>query len=241
MIQSINKEEGKKYTFVPKSNWTEIIEVIHDGPLLTQFTNDVYTKQSAKINNLEGELIICSNINKLDGFCKKIVYEPYSEYLKIISNRDWSKEQWVYNILNGIAEQDKILYRDNHIVIAPNYTWTDNCKENLNQMYLLVFPIDCKLHTLRDLNSSHIELLTHIKNKTFEVIKETYGFDSSVIKMFVHYAPSTYHLHVHFVLISNTDVDSSVEYCYELDSIINTLKLKSDYYQSTDIDIKKRI
>lgn len=235
MLHSINKEENKKYTFITKSNWTDKIEVIHDGPL---FVNDVYTKQPAKINNLDGELIICSDINKLDGFCKKMVYETYQEYQELILKRDWNKEQWVYNILDRIAEQDKILYQDKQIIIAPNYTWATN-GDNNNLMYLLVFPIDKRLHTLRDLNSTHIELLEYIKNKTLCVIKERYGFDSNIIKMFIHYAPSTYHLHIHFVLISNTDVNSSVEYSHELDSVINILKIKSDYYQSTDI--KKRI
>lgn len=237
MLQSINQEEGKKYTFVVKSKWTDKLEVIPDGIL---FVNDVYKKQSAKINNLDGELIVCTDINKLDGFCKKIVYETYEEYKEIILNRNWSKEQWVYNILDGVAEQDKIIYRDEQIVIAPNYTWTIN-DNNLSKMYLLVFPVDRKLHTLRDLDSTHIPLLEHIKNKTLEVIKETYGFNSNIIKMFIHYAPSTYHLHIHFVLVSNTDVNSSVEYSHELDTVINILKVKTDYYQSTNIDIKKRI
>lgn len=239
MLHSINKEEGKKYTFIAKSNWTDKI-VLNDTESGQAFVNDVYTKQSAKINDLEGELIICSDINKLDGFCKKNVYETYSEYKEIISKRNWSKEQWVYNILDGIAEQDKILYQDEHIVIAPNYTWNAN-DNNLNKMYLLVFPTCKDLHSLRDLNSTHIELLTHIKNKTLEIIKNKYGFDSNIIKMFVHYAPTTYHLHVHFILVSNTDVNSSVEYSYDIDSIINILKIKSDYFQCPDIDIKKRI
>lgn len=237
MLSSINKEENKKYTFIVKSNWIDKIEVLPDGHL---FTNDVYTKQKVKINDLDGELITCSDINKLDGFCKKVVNETHHEYHEIILNRNWSKEQWVYNILDGIAEQDKIIYRDEQIVIAPNYTWTSN-DNNLCKMYLLVFPLDRKLHTIRDLNSTHIPLLLYIKNKTLEVIKKKFGFDSNVIKIFIHYAPSTYHLHIHFVLVSNTDVNSSVEYSHDIDSVINILKIKSDYFQSTDIDIKKRI
>lgn len=233
MLYSIDNKEGKKYTFISKDDWISKIEYIHDDPL---FTNDIYSKYSSKINNLDGELIICSNINKIDGFCKKVIEEEYSEYLDIISKRDWSKEQWVYNILDGISEQDKIIYRDEQIVISPNYTWNGN---DLSLMYLLVFPIDKTLHSLRDLNSTHIDLLTHMKNKTLEIIKNTYGFNSDIIKMFLHYSPSTYHLHIHFVLISNTNVNSSVEYSYDLDSIINTLKVKSDYYQITNI--KKRI
>jgi len=235
MLHSLNKEEGKKYTFISKEDWTNKIEYIHDGII---FVNDIYSKQQAKLTNLEGELIVCKDINKLDGFCKKLVNETYGEYLEIISKRDWGKEQWVYNILDGNAEQDKIIYRDEYIIIAPNYTWdgTNNLK-----MYLLVFPTDKSLHTLRDLNNTHINLLTHIKTKTLEIIKSTYGFDSDIIKMFIHYTPSTYHLHIHFVLVSNIDVNSSAEYSHDLNTVINILGIKSDYYQSEFIDIKKRI
>lgn len=233
MLQTINKEEGKKYTFITNTDWTNKIEYVHDGPI---FTNDVYSKYNAKISNLEGELVICKDINKLDGFCKKIIPETYEEYLKIISKRDFSKEQWVYNILDGIAEQDKILYKNENFIIMPNYTW--DCMD-ISKMYLLVFPTDKTLHTLRDLTHAHIDLLTNIKIKTLEIIKTTWGFDSNIIKMFIHYAPSTYHLHIHFVLISNIDVNSSSEYSHDLDTVINFLKIKPDYYQS--YEIKKRI
>lgn len=236
MLHSIKQEEGKKYTFVSKDDWVDNIEYIHDGVI---FLNDIYEKKKAKINNLEGEIIICNDLNKIDGFCKKVVYETYNEYLKIIAERNFSKEQWVYNILDGLAEQDKVMYRDEQIVVAPNYTWVSN--DDLSKMYLLTFPMDKNLHTLRDLNSSHINLLKHIKTKTLEIIKLSYGFDDSIIKMFIHYAPSTYHLHIHFVLISNTIVNSSVEYSHDLDTVINNLQIKSDYYQSNDIVIKKRI
>lgn len=235
MLHSVNNEEGKKYTFISKSEWTNKIEYIPDGVI---FVNDIYSKQSVKINELHGELIICKDINKIDGFCKKVIIETYSEYLELISKRDWSKEQWVYNILDGVAEQDKIIYHDEQIVIAPNYTWDGL---DLHRMYLLVFPTNKTLYTLRDLNSSHVPLLKHIKTKTLDIIKSLYGFDSSIIKMYIHYAPSTYHLHIHFVLVSNTEVNSSIEYSHELDSVINNLTIKSDYYQSDDIIIKKRI
>lgn len=236
MLHLINKEKGEKYTFIVKSDWINNIEYNSDKP---HFVNDVFSKYSTKINHLEGELIVCSNINKIVGFCKKIINETYTEYKEIIEKRDWTKEQWVYNILDGVSEQDKIIYRDEHIVIVPNYTWAN--LNDISKMYILVFPTDKSLHTLRDLTHIHINLLSHIKNKTLEIIKSTFGFDYWTIKMFIHYAPSTYHLHIHFVLISNTDVSSSVEYSHDIDSVINILKIKSDYYQSSDIICKKRI
>ena len=231
MLSSINKEQGKKYTFIPRGNWVNSTVLVEQT-----FSNDIYTKHDAKITDLAGELIVCSDITKIDGFCKKIVPETYEEYLELISKRDFKKEQWVYNILNGMAEQDKVLYRDEFIVIAPNYTWNTT---DLSKLHLLTFPTDITLHSIRDLTDKHIWLLEHIKLKTLLEIKSTYGFDSDIIKMFLHYAPSTYHLHVHFTLISNTEVCSSVEYSHELNNTIEILKIKPDFYQT--ILLNKRI
>lgn len=231
MLHNINKEKGQKYTFVVKSNWVDKI-VSYDEI----FSNDVFKKYNSTLNGIEGELIICSDLSKLDGFCKKISKESYQEYLDFISKRDFKKEQWVYNILDGIAEQDKILFRDDQIVIAPNYTWDG---KDLTKMYLLTFPLDKSLHSIRDLNHNHIELLKHSRTKTLQIIKSEYGFDSEHIKMYLHYAPTTYHLHIHFVLISNIDTNSSVEYSHELNSVIFNLEIKSDYYQV--FEMNKRI
>ena len=248
MLHYIDKEQNKKYTFIPQSKWIDNLKKEEKT-----FENDVYTKYISQIENLQGELIECSDLSRLDGFCKKIVKETYQDYLEFISKRDFKKEQWVYNILDGLAEQEQILYKDDQIVILPNYTWKYDVKNmndsnnsnnsnnsiDLSQMYLLTFPTNKSIHSLRDLDGSHLELLEHAKKKTLEVIKYTFGFDSDIIKSFVHYSPTTYHLHIHWVLISNTTVNSSVEYSHSLSNIITNIKVKQDYYQSIILD--KRI
>jgi m7GpppX diphosphatase len=239
MLHYIDKEQNKKYTFIPQSKWIDYLKKEEKT-----FENDVYTKYSSRVENLQGELIECVDLSKLDGFCKKIIKESYQDYQEFISKRDFKKEQWVYNILDGKAEQESILYQDDLIVILPNYTWKYNpnnsdTNTDLSQMYLLTFPKDKLIHSLRDLNSTHLELLEHIQKQTFKVIKNTFGFDSDIIKSFVHYSPTTYHLHIHWVLISNTTVNSSVEYSHNLTNIISNIGIKSNYYQSVILD--KRI
>jgi m7GpppX diphosphatase len=233
MLHIVNREENKKYTFIPNSKWIDDIDTTNNELI---FKNDVYEKTRTTIKNLSGELIVCSDLSKLDEFCKKIIKETYEEYLEIISKRDFKKEKWIYNILDGIAEQEKILYKDNLMVLIPNYTWNEN---DILQMHLLALPIDKSLHTLRDLTELHINLLNHIKEKSLETIKIMYGFDEDIIKMYIHYVPTTYHLHIHFVLISNTSTNSSVEYSHNLNMVIEILKIKSDYYKTTILD--KRI
>lgn len=244
MLQYIDKEQNKKYTFIPESqkNWLNFLKKEEKT-----FENDVYTKYTSQIEKIRGELIECSDLAKIDGFCKKIVKETYQDYLDFICKRDFKKEQWVYNILDGFAEQEQLLYKDNQIVILPNYTWKYNVNNtddsnnqiDLSQMYLLTFPMDKSIHSLRDLNGNHLELLEHTQTKIIEVIKNTFNFDSDIIKSFVHYSPSTYHFHIHSVLISNTNVNSSVEYSHSLSNIITNIKIKGDYYQNVILD--KRI
>lgn len=245
-MYSINKKEGKKYTFIAEPNWIEKIEL--DSESNEQIiTNDVYKKTRATINKLSGELIICSDLKKISEFTSKNVIETYEEYLKIIEQRDFNKEQWVYNILDSKAEQNKILYVDDLIVVIPCYTWSNSAditKSNIyytdvSNLHLLVFPTDKKLHTLRDLNGTHIDLLIHIKTKTLNLIKNTFNIEQNLIKMYIHYTPSTFHLHVHFALKSNTEINSSCEYSHNLNNIIEILKAKSDFYQTTLLD--KRI
>lgn len=224
MLSFIDKEQRKKYTFIANENWmknTQLNEEI--------FSNDIYKKYNGTITNLSGELVVCLDITKTDEFNKKkLIQETYQEYLDFISQRDFTKEKWVYNILDGISEQDKIMYCDEHIVIVPNYTWN---QKDLHKMHHLTFPKDKSLHSIRELTNQHIWLLNYIKCQTLKVIKNTYGFDKEIIKMYIHYAPSTYHLHVHFVLVSNIDANSSVEYSHELNNVIQILEIKSDFYQ----------
>ena len=95
------------------------------------------------------------------------------------------------------------------------------------------------IHSLRDLNDSHIKLLEHIQLKTLETIKKIFGFDSEIIRAFVHYSPSNYHFHIHWTLITNNNINSSVEYSHNLSNIITNIKIKNNYYQSIELD--KRI
>ncbi len=237
MLHYLDKEQNKKYTFVIQSKW---IDNIKKNEKI--FDNDIYTKYNSQIENLSGELIECSDLSKLDGFCKKIIKESYQDYLQFILCRDFKKEQWVYNILDGIAEQEQILYRDEQIIILPNYTWKIlNPIENsdLSGLYLLTFPINKNIHSLRDLNETHIDLLEHIQTKTLQIIKSIFNFDSDIIKMYLHYSPTTYHLHIHSTLISNINVNSSVEYSHALTNVITNIKIKNNYYQT--VELEKRI
>jgi diadenosine tetraphosphate (Ap4A) HIT family hydrolase len=195
----------------------------------TILKNDLYEKHQVEVL-IQGEMIVCNDISKMKVYSGKIKKETYAEYLDKIASRDPTKDQWIYNIVYGISEQSEIIYQDAKCICIPSYTWSGKTDE-ITKLHVLSFPKDKDLRCIRSLDSSHIDLLTHIKEKTLEVIKSTYNLDESDLKMFFHYDPSTYHLHIHFINVEHTETNSSVEYSHELDSVIFNLGIDSDYYK----------
>ncbi len=77
-----------------------------------------------------------------------------------------------------------------------------------------------------------------MKQVTLQVIREKYNLEQGDIKMYFHYEPSTYHLHIHFVNTISNQLHSSVEYSHELNSVMFNLNLFSDYYKTIKLNIR---
>lgn len=222
-------QNSKFFSFTPNENWTNGLVI--DS---TQTTNDAFESHDAVLTT-KGKLVICNDVSKLKLFCKKIVKESYQEYLTFIEKYDSEKDRWIYNIIDGIEEQQHILYQDDQIIIIPDYKWN---KSDKTKLHILTIPKDKSLRSIRSLNSSHVELLNHCKNKTCEIIENIFDVDIDSLKMYFHYAPTTWHLHIHFVHLQNSDVNSSVEYSHDLDSVIYNITICNDYYKNI---LNKRI
>jgi m7GpppX diphosphatase len=217
--------DNTNYKFIPSK--IHSVDSIRKNDLILK--NDIYEKYSS-IAEVEGELIVCNDVNKMRKKEKKIIRETYEDYLKYINNRDLEKDRWIYNIIDGISEQESILYRDELCIIIPTYTW--DCK-NIEKMHILCLPTDITLRSIRSLNASHIPLLEHMKKVSLNIIKHNYDINEHYIKMFFHYEPSTYHLHIHFVNVLHQEARSSVEYSHELNNVMFNLSLYSEYYKYT--------
>jgi m7GpppX diphosphatase len=211
------------YNFLP-SQLTNVDSIVKNKMTLK---NDVYEKYDATAQ-VDGELIICNDVNLMRRSEKRIIRETYEDYLRYIAKRKPTKDQWIYNIIDGTSEQNAILYRDELCVIIPTYIWDG---KTVDKLHILCMPTDVSLRCIRSLNSSHILLLEHMKRKTVEIIKNKYGLDEHCLKMFFHYDPSTYHLHIHFVNSAFQYSRSSVEYSHELHNVIFNLSICDDYYQ----------
>lgn len=195
-------------------------------------SNDVFEKYEA-VAKVRGQLIVCNDVRKQKKHSKKIRSELYEEYLISLKMRDPKKDEWIYNVIDGLAEQDKILYQDKLCIIIPTYIWNES---DIDKMHLLCLPTDKSLRCIRSLEQRHLPLLEHMKNVTFDVIKNMYDLSREEIKTFFHYEPSTYHLHIHFVNLLHKDCGSSIEYTHDLNSVMFNLSLDSDYYKKIQLN-----
>lgn len=220
-----------KQKFIPN----EVISFQNIRKIKTIMANDSFMKYQA-IAEVKGEYIVCNDITKLKKHSKRIVKETYEEYLDFLLKRDIEKDRWIYNIIDGLAEQDDILFKDENMIVIPTYIWDS---QNIDKLHILCLPTNKFLRTIRDLTLKDVPLLQHMKNVTLKTIEKKYGLKEENLKMFFHYEPSTYHLHIHFINVEYTETGSSVEYSHDLDSVIFNLTMDSDYYKK--IKLNRRV
>jgi m7GpppX diphosphatase len=218
------------YKFIPNT----VLSFSNVRKITTIMENDSFSKYTA-ITEVKGEFIICNDNTKLKKHTKRLVKESYQEYLDIVSKRNIEKDRWIYNIIDGISEQDNILHRDSISIVIPTYIWDS---QNIDKLHILCLPIDKTIRTIRDLTLEHVELLEHMKKITLKTIEDKYRLKEENLKMFFHYKPSTYHLHIHFINIAHTESGSSIEYSHDLDSVIFNLKMDSEYYKKIKLNIR---
>lgn len=97
----------------------------------------------------------------------------------------------VDNILNGVSEVDKILFRDpspeTGYVILPDMKWD---LTTISSLYLVAIAFNRDIRSLRDLNKAHLGLLKSIRREAARVAKDRWGLEQGSLRMFIHYQPS---------------------------------------------------
>lgn len=143
---------------------------------------------------------------------------------------------WVYNIIEHKQETERIVFEDTDpetgFILLPDLKWDGRNVENL---YLLGIVRKRDIKSLRDLNASHLPLLRNLRESAKQAIQKQYGLNPFQLRMYFHYQPSFYHLHVHINPIRNDAPGIWCEKSHMLDTVINNLELLPDYYQRATI------
>ncbi|XKL63577.1 hypothetical protein PGB90_005941 [Kerria lacca] len=212
--------------------------------LKKEFINDIYGSYEffpvAELNGIKTTIIYPAteeHIKKFEKGILHIIEETNDIYNNItlpsILKRQLSL-QWVYNILDHKSETDRIIYENNHsengFILLPDLKWDGKQAETL---YLLALCNRRNIKSIRDLNSDHLTLLNNILNEGSKIIEEKYALSRNRLRIYFHYPPSFYHLHVHFTYIDFEAAGVSFERAHSLTSVINNIKIKSDYYSNS--------
>ncbi|VDP12528.1 unnamed protein product [Soboliphyme baturini] len=119
--------------------------------------------------------------------------------------------QWVYNILEGRAENDRIIMDETDpkdgFVLAPDLKWDGKTLENL-----------------------YVTAIVRQRGIRSEAIEKRYDVRRSSLRIFLHYQPTYYHLHVHFTHLKSETMSQSAGKAILLDDVIDNVQLLSDYY-----------
>ncbi|KAG8247363.1 hypothetical protein J6590_062425 [Homalodisca vitripennis] len=144
--------------------------------------------------------------------------------------------QWVYNILEHKVEVDRIVVEDEDpnlgFVLLPDLKWDG---KQIDTLYLLAIVRPRGIRSIRDLTAEHLPLLYNVRDKVIKSIEEKYSIPQSQLRIFFHYQPSFYHLHIHFTYLPYEAPGILTEKAHLLSTVINNIQLRSDYYQEATL------
>ncbi|KAI3420384.1 hypothetical protein GPALN_003685 [Globodera pallida] len=169
-----------------------------------------------------------------------ILYETPDDYKNITLNYlleiDYVKQlKWVYNFLEKKSEADRIVFEDddkqNGFVLAPDLKWNGS---NIDELYLLAIVNRRDLRSVRDLTVDELPLLENIRDQSAKLVKEKYGLGQSQLKMYFHYQPTFYHLHVHVVTLKY-EAPGWGGFSILLQSAIDNIKNCANFYKKATL------
>ncbi|RVE49925.1 hypothetical protein evm_005393 [Chilo suppressalis] len=230
--EDLNKSNGGYFT--------------QDTKLVTYFQNDIYGNYEcyppSSLNGVKTTIIYPATEKHIAKYSAQTVHliaetpELYQKLTLPFIQKEQFHLQWVYNILEGKSEQERIIY-DNKcekggFVLLPDLKWDGLTKETL---YLLAIVRQRGIKSLRDLDASHLPLLKKIRDEGKKVIFEKYGLPGSQLRIYFHYQPSFYHLHIHFTYLRHEAPGIYAEKAHLLESVISNLEMMGDYYKKATL------
>ncbi|KAL1517225.1 hypothetical protein ABEB36_001018 [Hypothenemus hampei] len=248
---NFKSREGEALVILEKTafsgeNLTQNSEYFTENSELKKvFHNDAYGNYNyfpvKELNNIKTTIIHPATEKHIIKYSSQNCYmvnetpEIYENTVLPFITKDQFDLTWVYNILEHKSESERILVEDkdstNGFVVVPDLKWNGE----IDTLYFLAICQRRDLKSLRDLTGDHLPLLKNIKEKTLKAIKNKFQLDESQLRIYFHYQPSFYHLHIHFTYLRHEAPGILAERAHLLTTVINNLELVSDYYKKATI------
>lgn len=158
--------------------------------------------------------------------------KPYMQ-----KNRDDGRLNWIYDILEGRAEQEDVMHRrvsdedaaeNEGFMLLPDLNWD---RKTIASLHCLGLCERRDIWSLRDLCKKHVPWLKHMRQKLLDATTKLYpALEDDQLKLYIHYQPTYYHFHIHVVnVLSDPGSTQAVGKALNLENIIDQLeRMKSD-------------
>ncbi|KAI9814349.1 MAG: hypothetical protein M1826_002261 [Phylliscum demangeonii] len=145
-----------------------------------------------------------SHIKKYSPQGARMVTETpriYRELVRPYMARKRDRLNWVWNVIEGRAEQDDVVARVKDpikgFVLAPDLNWD---RRTLSSLHLLALVERRDLWSLRDLTTTDVPWLKQMRRRLLKAITSVYpAIERDQLKLYLHYQPTYYHFHIHIV------------------------------------------
>ncbi|XP_056295506.1 m7GpppX diphosphatase [Pseudoliparis swirei] len=220
-----------------------LAELFTGSKLKLEMKNDIYSTYQLlappKFNEIK-TTVVCpateKHVKKYQRQESSLVEETGEDYKSItlpyIQKQSFSV-QWVHNILDKKAETERIVFEDPDpdvgFLLLPDLKWD---QKQVDDLYLIAIVNQRDIKSLRDLTSEHLPLLQNIFQKGKEAILQRYSLAASKLRVYLHYQPSYYHLHVHFTKLGYQAPGCGVERAHLLADVIQNLQADPEYYKT---------
>ncbi|RDA84270.1 hypothetical protein CP532_1976 [Ophiocordyceps camponoti-leonardi (nom. inval.)] len=183
-----------------------------------------------------------SHITKYSKQRVRAVTETPDIYRKAVRpymqrKRQGGRLNWVYNILQGLTEVEDVIYRtppppdpnkneaadDEGFVLLPDLNWD---RATLEALHLLALVERRDMWSLRDLCKKHVPWLQHMRRSLVAATVSRYpSLEPDQLKLYFHYQPTYYHLHIHIVHVAlDAGPSQAIGKAVGLDAVIETLQ-----------------
>ena len=212
-----------------------------DSALEETFANDVYATYSLRppadlaFTGVVAD-VVCpctdAHVSKAERQEVAVVRETPEVYAKVtlpfIEAFPPERLQWVRNILDKTAEADRMIFEDANpdtgFVLHPDMKWDGVTAATL---YCVAIVHNARLRSLRDLRGGadgHADMLEALRAKVIDAVGAKYGVPASSLRMYLHYQPSYYHLHVHVTHVQFDAGGQQAGRAHLLEDVIDCLR-----------------
>jgi len=159
------------------------------------------------------------------------ITKPYMETVPI------SNTEWVRNVLEGKKEVDKVWYREEEFILAVDYKLQSVTQDSF--YFLAITETRLGLRSLRDLTGEHLPLLRRMQTTALQTISSKLAISPHSVLSYIHYYPSFYHFHVHFVPVGTVQ-GNSIPRAHLMTEVIGHLERDSAFYQQATLPVLLR-